>query len=237
MGYQWSKDYQLATATLSCRAWICNLQIIQSSWGVSGLQVLWNHRRLYTLKFLSPTPTPTLQHPAPHRKLWPLRNNKWIQLQPPFPSSSERKTQKDFWFREKTTSLTLGFFSIKIEGCKSVRRKLPLGLLSRHLRSNQTSYACVKSTSHSHSLPAKSLGQCNWFRSIRCTHLLYIITARQAIWLLLTGSLVQWTRWIYKEIRKMLRNDRQSCCPPHPRIKEMRMLRVLKILQILKESG
>lgn len=85
---------------------------------------------------------------------------------PPFPPSSKIKRNKDFWFREKNTSFTLGFFSIKIESCKSIRKKLPSGPLSRHLRSNQTLHDYVKSTSHSYSLPAKSLGWCNWFRSI-----------------------------------------------------------------------
>ena len=67
---------------------------------------------------------------------------------------------------EKTASFILGFFSIKIESSKSIRRKLPSGPLSRHLCSNQMLDACVKSTSHPHSLPAKSLGWSNWFRSI-----------------------------------------------------------------------
>lgn len=43
------------------------------------------------------------------------------------PQVQKGKHSKDFWFREKTTSFTLGLFSIKLESCKSIRRKLPLG--------------------------------------------------------------------------------------------------------------
>lgn len=157
---------------------------------------------------------------------------------PPFPPSSKIKRNKDFWFREKNISFTLGFFSIKIESCKSIRKKLPSGPLSRHLRSNQTPHDYVKSTSHSYSLPAKSLGWCNWFRSIHSAltftaHIFRVLQLpdQPSDYPVVTShSLVQWIRWIYNVKKRMLGNEKQSCWLLHSRIMELRNLKILKIL-------
>lgn len=147
-------------------------------------------------------------------------------MPPSPPQVQKEKHNKDFWFREKTTSFTLGFFSIKIESCKSIRRKLPSGPLSRHLHSNQNLNVCVKSTSHSHSLPTESLGRSNWFRSIHSE--LTIIARIFGCWAspprTTSHSLVQWARWIYSMRRTMLGDEQQSCCPPHSRITKMNKL-------------